>query len=198
MNIVCLGCSYTAGMPDNYYSWPEKLANLRPSDTIYNLAVSGTSLLFSIYILKQIQKIINVDKTIFQITNPHRQTSFEKIRIEDSFIQNKNYIRIDPDIRKKQKILTITPATTKGKWTENKEKIKWSLNFYKNYSKDLGLLQHNILDNYIKNVATFTFTYSEIPEYAQNNIIDSSGHFNNIGHNIIADWINNELERNIH
>ena len=198
MNIVCLGCSYTAGMPDSYYSWPEKLANLRPSDTIYNLAVGGTSLLFSIYILEQIQKIINVDKTICQITNPHRQTSLEKIKIEDSFIKNKNYIRLDPDIRVKQKILTITPATTKGKWTENKEKIKWSLNFYKNYSKDLGLLQHKILDNYIKNVSTFTFTYSEAPEYAQKNIIDSSGHFSDIGHNIIADWINNELERNIH
>lgn len=198
MNIVCLGCSYTAGMPDSYYSWPEKLADLRPKDTIYNLAVGGSSLLFSIYILEQIQKLINVDKIIFQITNPHRHTTFEEIKIEDSLIQNNNYIRLDPEIRRKQKILTITPANTKGKWTNDKEKVNWSLTFYKHYSKELGTLQHNIFVNYVKDISTISFAHSQTPKDAQTNIIDNSGHFNNIGHDIIADWINNELERNIY
>lgn len=199
MNIVCVGCSFTAGMPDSYYSWPEQLANLRPNNTVYNLGVGGASLLFSIYILDKFLKTTKADKIIFQITHPHRFTSIdETFSIDDSLKRENNYVRIDPYIRSHQNIMTVTPGDVTMRWSKVYEKIKFARQYYRYYSKDLGNLEHSFLIDAIKNRCNFYFEYNEIPETAREQTIDDAGHFNTQGHNIIAEWINNELERDIH
>ena len=199
MNIVCVGCSYTAGMPDSYYSWPEKLANLRQNDTIYNLGIGGASLLLSIYILDTFLKTKKVDEIIFQITHPHRFASIdETFSINDSLIETDNYIRIDPYIRSYQNIMTVTPGDVTMRWSKVYDKIKFAKQYYRYYSKDLGNLEHNFLVQAVKDKSNFYFSYNDIPENAKKQTIDNAGHFNDQGHNIIAEWINNELERDIY
>lgn len=197
MNIACLGCSYTAGMPENdWYSWPEKLALIRSADNIYNLAVGGSSLLLSIYILEKFSKLINFDKIIFQVTHPHRWSNVYNL---DSTLNNKkNYYRLDPEIRSKGNIFTITPSDVQGSWSKVYEKINFAKRYYNYYSTDLGDLEHNILINYSKQKSNFVFEYDDIPKEAKESIIDNGGHFDKTGHNIIAKWIHNELERNIY
>jgi hypothetical protein len=196
MNIVCLGCSYTAGMPDDYYSWPEMLAQLRPDDNIYNLAVGGSSLIFSLHMLELFKKDLVADIVIFQITNPHRHTFFKNLKL--NFNQNKNYFRLSPNIRKEQNILTVTPADTTDTWSSISQKISFAKTYYKFYSPTLGDLNFNILKEKTKTVSDFSFVYNDIPAEAQLNTLDEAGHLNANGHNIVANWINNELERDIY
>lgn len=200
MNIACFGCSYTAGMPDNdWYNWPETLAKLRSSDKIYNLAVGGSSLLLSLYLLEEFSKLIKFDKVLFQITHPHRFSSINNLDIRQLQLSNKqNYYRLDPEIRKQGNIVTITPSNSKMQWSNVYEKIKFAKQYYRYYNADLGMLEHNILKNVVKEKSNLSFEYSEIPKEAKEHIIDNAGHFNKDGHDIIARWINNELERNIY
>lgn len=198
MNIVCLGCSYTVGMPpNNWYNWPEKLASLRPNDKIYNLAIGGSSLLSSCYILKEFSKILTPDKVIFQITHPHRFTSIK--RIDFSSLENKdNYFKLDPSIRSTSDVMTITPGDTSLRWSKVYEKIKFAKHYYRFYSHELGNLEHEILKNVAREKSDISFTWDEVPDEAKLNTIDEAGHFDNLGHDIIGEWVNNELERNIH
>lgn len=196
MNIVCLGCSYTAGMPDDYYSWPEKLAELRPNDNVYNLAVGGSSLLFSLYTLDLFKKEQTPSIVVFQITHPHRYTFFKNFKL--LFDQNKNYFRLSPNIRQEQNVLTITPADTTDTWSKISNKISFAKTYYKFYSTDLGELDFKILKEQAKTSSNLSFTYDDLPGEARLNTIDDAGHFNKLGHDIIAKWINNELERDIY
>ena len=198
MNIACFGCSFTAGMPDNnWYSWPEMLATIRPTDNIYNLAVGGSSLLFSIYLRDKCSKLINFDKVIFQITNPHRFSTVDNVDLL-KLSNQKNYYRLSPKIREEGNIITITPGNSKLQWTTSYDKIKFARQYYNFYNKDIGLLEHSILKNVVKEKSNISFDYYSIPKSARKNVIDDSGHFNKNGHNIISEWINNELERSIH
>lgn len=200
MNIVCLGCSYTAGMPEDYYSWPEKLAGIRKDDTIYNLAIGGASLILCLHILDIFLSNHKADKIVFQITHPHRFTSIDNnFSLEQSLKnKNKNYIRLDPYIRSNQKLMTVTPGDTTMRWSKVYEKIKFAKHYYQYYSKSLGNLEYNILTDAVKNKSDISFTYNDIPNNAKKETIDDAGHFNSTGHDVIAEWINNELERNIY
>lgn len=202
MIIVCLGCSYTAGMPnEDYYSWPEKLAHLRPKDKIYNIAIGGSSLLLSIHLLHEFQKIITPDIIIFQITHPHRFTSIDKdFDIENSLCNTikDNYLRLDPYIRTTQKIMTVTPGDTTMRWSKVYDKIKFAKQYYRYHSNILGNLAHDIFKKQAQSISNFSFEYADIIEDAKKETIDEAGHFNKKGHDLIADWMNNELERSLH
>lgn len=196
MIIVCLGCSYSAGMPEDYYSWPETLANLRKNDIVYNLAIGGSNLSLQLFLLEKFRENINPDLIVFQIPQAHRFAGFDEIALD--FVVNENYHRLNPEIRSQQKITTITPADTKPIWSTNLNKIKFAQQYYKVYNKELGLLEHDILKAYVNNIAAISFNYDDIPNEAKNNTIDTAGHFSVFGHEIIGEWINNELERNIY
>jgi len=199
MNILCLGCSYTAGMPEQYYSWAEKLSKIRSKDKVYNLAIGGSSVTLSLYLLEEFSKLITADIIIFQITHPHRFSRIGDFQVNlDSLYNTNNYYRLDPNIRANTSISTIVPGNARMQWTKDYQKIKFAKNYYRFYSKELGNLEHNILVNAIKEKSNFSFEYNNIPNIARQNVIDDAGHFNNLGHDIIAEWVNNELERNIH
>lgn len=199
MNIICLGCSFTAGMPkNNYYSWAEKLSYLRPTDKIYNLSLGGSSILFSLYLLQEIKKKVAVDFIIFQITQPYRHTGMKDFNFESALItKTQNYTRLDPEIRIKQNILTITTGSTKFRWTANKEKVKFSQDYYRNYSRELGDIEYDIYRKHIKENSNFCFTYNEIIDEAKSKTIDNGGHFNCEGHDLIATWINGIIDEKI-
>ena len=199
MNIICLGCSFTAGMPENnYYSWPEKLSYIRPNDNVYNLSLGGSNILFSLYLLQEIKKKVTADCIIFQITNPYRYTGIKNFNFDDAVLTKKqNYTRLDPEVRMKQNVLTITPSTTKFQWTSNREKVKFSQEYYRNYSRELGDIEHNIYRKHIKENSNFCFNYAEIIEEAKSKTIDNGGHFSCEGHDLIANWINGIINEKI-
>jgi hypothetical protein len=199
MNIACLGCSYTAGMPDDFSNWPEELAKLRPQDNIFNLAVAGSSLLFSLHILQEFKCHLTFDKIIFQITHPHRFTSIKNADMSLSMLtQNKNYYRLDPAIRTQGNIMTVTPGDITMKWSKVYEKIKFAKQYYRYHNNTLGNLEHNILKDVAKKSSHFSFERDEVPEQAKKHLLDDEVHFSLTGHKIIAEWINNELERSIY
>ena len=52
----------------------------------------------------------------------------KNFNFEDAILTKKqNYIRLDPEVRMKQDVLTITPSTTKFQWTLNREKVKFAM-----------------------------------------------------------------------
>jgi hypothetical protein len=199
MNIICLGCSFTAGMPENgYYSWAEKLSYIRPNDNIYNLSLGGSSILFSLYMLQEIKKKVTADFIIFQITQPYRYTSIGDFNFESAILtKTQNYTRLDPEVRLKQNILTVTTGSARYQWTTNKERVKFSQNYYRNYSRELGDIEYDIYKKHIKENSNFCFNYKEIIEEAKSKTIDNGGHFNNEGHDLIAGWINGIIDEKI-
>lgn len=199
MNIICLGCSFTAGMPENsYYSWAEKLSYIRPNDKIYNLSLGGCSILFNLYLLQEIKKTVAVDYVIFQITQPYRHTSMKNFNFESAMLtKSQNYIRLDPELRIKQNVLTITTGSTKYQWTTNKERAKLSQDYYRNYSRELGDIEYDIYRKHIKENSNFCFNYKEIIEEAKSKTIDKGGHFSREGHDLIANWINEIIDEKI-
>lgn len=81
MNVLCLGCSWTAGVNIQPYNWVTALSELMPEHTFYNCAQSGGSLLYSIWIMEEFlanakngNNPIKIDKIIFQITTEGRLT----------------------------------------------------------------------------------------------------------------------------
>jgi hypothetical protein len=195
MNIICLGCSFTAGMPEeNYYSWPEKLSYIRPNDNIYNLSLGGSSILFNLYLLQEIKKKVTADFIVFQITQPYRYTSMRDFDFESALItKTKNYIRLDPEVRIKQNVLTVTTGSARYQWTTNKQRVKFSQDYYRNYSRELGDIEYDIYRNHIKENSNFCFNYNEIVDEAKSKTIDNGGHFSCEGHDLIANWINEKI-----
>jgi hypothetical protein len=195
MNIICLGCSFTAGMPEeNYYSWPEKLSYIRPNDIVYNLSLGGSSILFNLYLLQEIKKKVTADFIVFQITQPYRYTSMRDFDFESALItKTKNYIRLDPEVRIKQNVLTVTTGSARYQWTTNKQRVKFSQDYYRNYSRELGDIEYDIYRNHIKENSNFCFNYNEIVDEAKSKTIDNGGHFSCEGHDLIANWINEKI-----
>lgn len=198
MNIICIGCSYTAGMPSSYYSWPEKLAKIRPNDNVYNLAIGGASVLLCLYLLSQFKKSYEIDKLIFQITEPHRHSFVSpNFNLETEIVRKENYYRIDPNVRTRENIKTITPGNINFKFTKSARKVDFARQYYNNYSEELGLIQHALFKEHINTLTPNCFSWEEVPEDAKRYLIDEK-HFDTKGHDIIAEWINNELERSIY
>jgi hypothetical protein len=75
--VVCVGCSFTAGTKPNNPNWVRSLSKLHPEHEFHNLALAGSSLLYSIWILEEFLKYNKPDLIIFQITNEGRLTYYK-------------------------------------------------------------------------------------------------------------------------
>jgi len=100
MNIVCLGCSFTSGTTHDEPNWVTSLAKKHPEHTFFNLALAGSSILYSIWILEEFLKTNKPDLIIFQLTHEGRVTYYKDQELDArgvfSFmntVDNYNYIR---------------------------------------------------------------------------------------------------------
>lgn len=96
MKIAVFGCSWTYGVPSNwsrkttaekykhnipqedFVNWTRELGKIDPSLEIYNYAVPGTSIEFSLGMFERYLKNRYCDLTIFQATRPYRYTYWEE------------------------------------------------------------------------------------------------------------------------
>lgn len=164
MNILCLGCSWTAD--NNNISWPSELAKICPNITVYNLAWPGTGLLYSIYMM---EKILNsgilIDKVIFQITSDARLTLYKNFEFNLENILDKtsfNYFRL----KENDYFWTVQPGLLNLKKLEplnsNLPKWKYLESFAKIYYSALDQttqfdVEFKVQCEYVKNKADFCF-----------------------------------------
>jgi hypothetical protein len=98
MNVLCLGCSWTAGVVGQEpYNWVTALSKMMPEHNFYNCAQRGSSLLYSIWVMEEFlskathdKTPIKIDKIIFQITNEGRLTylhDYENFNINQCIVK---------------------------------------------------------------------------------------------------------------
>jgi hypothetical protein len=101
MNISIFGCSFSRGVEpiDKAKSWPYYLAKLLPNCNIYNYAVSGSSIEFSIDTFKK-ESEDRKEITIVQLTTPARIDIWDSIHFRREHMEKNNnyhYFKQEPD-----------------------------------------------------------------------------------------------------
>jgi len=162
MNIICLGCSWTADR--NGLSWPRELASECPDHTVFNFAWSGTSVLFSLYMLeKTLSSKLKVDKIIFQITSDARVTLYkdfkfdiDKMMLKDS----ENYYKLKDN----DNFWAITPSLDFNVYKTSSNHLKWkfiesfSKSYYSGFEQTMHFdLEYKIQCDYIKRKSDLCF-----------------------------------------
>ena len=156
MNILCLGCSWTEGVPAAPYNWVTALSEQTPNNTYYNLAQGGSSLLHSIWVMEQFlaQSTVKIDKIIFQLTTEGRVTYYKDL---DNFKINDWLINITPNLYRLKiqwdKLRTVTYSTASMHPTDAKETelFRFANMYYSSLTTEHHFqLEHRILIEYIK------------------------------------------------
>lgn len=168
MNILCLGCSWTAGvsMAGNY-NWVDALATLAPDHTYYNLAQGGSSLLHSIWVMEHFLKNsgVKIDKIIFQITNEGRVTYYRNL---DNFNINEWLVQTAPNIYRlhikwdRIRAVTYSIASIKPTNPVEEEIFKFAGMYYSSLTPEHQFnLEHRILIEYLKSKVDLLFFHQQ-------------------------------------
>lgn len=72
-NIDVYGCSWTRGVPPDWFSWSREFAKMHPNYQINDFSIGGTSIQWAYHQMLS-RKNESVDLKIFQITAPFRYT----------------------------------------------------------------------------------------------------------------------------
>jgi hypothetical protein len=214
MNILCLGCSWTEGVPAARDNWVSALAEQTPDNTYYNLAQGGSSLLHSIWVMEQFlaQSSVKIDKIIFQLTTDGRVTYYKDL---DNFKIDDWLINITPNLYRLKiqwdKLRTITYSTASMHPTTPKEVelFKFANMYYSNLTTEHHFqLEHKILIEYIKSRVDFLFFHrrdttgisgiTSIQDELGDELfskfsIDNGSHFGKEGVQWQAQWIRDRL-----
>jgi hypothetical protein len=168
MNILCLGCSFTADMimngnKDHRDSWPRQLAKLMPEHTIINAAMGATSVAHSMWVMELFnQSGMQLDKIIFQVTNSGRLTFYNdlvrNLNIID-FLQKEtdNYMTFKLPI---EKVLPINMGLinhTNSKLKLNKRLVDFAEQFYSVVDDYHFDLERRVQVEFISNRADIVF-----------------------------------------
>jgi hypothetical protein len=164
--IVCLGCSFTAGTNSESSSWVKSLAKLHPEHKFYNLALAGSSLLHSIWILEEFLKIDKPDLIIFQITTAARLTYYKEEEIDRngvfSFmrsIKNYNYMVFPNSI-----VSCINRGTLENRilFNYDKSRILLATMYYSKLSKEKTFdVEYRALFTHVKKISDICFYHLE-------------------------------------
>jgi len=109
MNILVVGCSWSAGIDAQPYNWVEHLSKVYTNHNWYNFSITANSVEHQILTYNQALEQFDIDYTIFQITNPARLTLYScEFDLKEHVKQKNNYFYIEKPYGK---IYTITPAS---------------------------------------------------------------------------------------
>lgn len=171
MNILCLGCSFTAerwigGTETN--SWVRELAKLNPEHSFYNCGYSGAGLLHAIWTMKNFLSQKTVDKIIFQIPNSGRFTYYSNLshtyNVDDYLVKlENNYYWLELGL---DKVHPVNYGIIDSDWPRNsyEERPLWQdmktfgKEYYSRFTAEQHFdLEHEIQVEYIKNRSSFCF-----------------------------------------
>jgi hypothetical protein len=210
MNVLCLGCSWTAGIKQQPYNWVTALSKMMPEHNFYNCSQTGSSLLYSIWIMeeflsnaKENGSPIKIDKIIFQITTEGRLTyyhDYENFDINQWIVKKTdNLFKLESD-RKNLAVINYGVLLPENK---NSNHPKWesmhsfATEYYSRLSRQMHFdLEHRALVEYIRPKVDLMFMHKKddigIPdvisvqdilgdEQFNKFCIDRGSHFNLVG-----------------
>jgi hypothetical protein len=222
MNILCLGCSWTAGINEQPYNWVTALSKMMPEHTFYNCAQSGGSLLYSIWVMEEFLSNakrddvpIKIDKIILQVTNEGRLTyyhDYENFDINKWIItKTDNLFKLEVDWQNLAVINygTLLPENQSSDHSKWKSMYNFATEYYSKLSRNMHFdLEHRALIEYIRPKVDLMFMHKkddigilnidsiqDILGDQQFNeyCIDRGSHFNIDGANWQANYIKNLL-----
>jgi hypothetical protein len=170
--IAIFGCSFSRGVPEvsNYDCWPRHLAKAFPNVQIKNYAMSGSSLLYSLYALEKYKQQVRNAYTIFNITTPFRFDYIPQDTDLDDFLIDTdlpNYKQTDMN-RLSDK---ITPFRYQNCLFSNvqkpKEQRKFGKLLAKYFNDEMDEIQWKACSIYANDHTDFTFfqrAYRSFPE----------------------------------
>jgi hypothetical protein len=222
MNVLCLGCSWTAGINEQRYNWVTALSEMLPEHTFYNCAQSGGSLLYSIWVMeeflanaKNVDDPIKIDKIIFQITNEGRLTyyhNYENFDINKWIItKSNNLYQLEVDWQNLASINygTLLPENQSSNHSKWKYIHSFATEYYSRLTRNMHFdLEHRALVEYIRPKVDLMFLHKKddigIPNITsmqdilgdqkfKEYCIDAGSHFNQTGATWQAQYIKNML-----
>lgn len=222
MNILCLGCSWTAGVNEQPYNWVTALSNIMPENTFYNCSQAGSSLLYSIWVMeeflakaKQDGVPIKIDKIIFQVTNEGRLTyyhDYENFDINKWIITKAdNLFNLEVDWQNLAVINygTLLPENQSPNHNKWKSIHSFAAQYYSRLTRNMHFdLEHRALIEYIRPKVDLMFMHKKddigIPNITaiqdilgdhlfNGYCIDGGSHFNIAGANWQANYIKDLL-----
>lgn len=204
MKIGVFGCSWTAGVYPEYYSWVKELACLSPNHSFHSYALGGVSNLFILHLHNKFKHLY--DFNIIKLTSSARLSFYIDENNWELEKTNTNFYEL-----KLQKTHTIMRFNSGGYNKNNivydkKDMSKFYNLFYKYMNEDMFSTQHQIECQYAKTlVNTFVFchrnfdangflsTQDNIKDF-ETYIYDDGAHFNKKGAELEAQWIKNLLQ----
>ena len=205
MNIVVAGCSWSAGCPEQPYSWVEAIAEIMPKHNFYNYAYPGNSLLTSLHLLNIAKEQVDIQKVIFQLTTPTRLSfALDIDRLDVNYYQTSdNYYSIPKELD----MVALTPGAVFDNMSSDNEFIKFGKMYYKYFSNDSYTdITTTALIDLIKKTSHIQFFHT-IPKYKypfpiieemmdfETHVIDNGKHFSVEGAKkqakIVEKWLEN-------
>lgn len=206
MNIVVAGCSWSAGCPEQPYSWVEALAETTPEHNFYNYAYPGNSLLTSLHLLEIAKEQVDIHKVIFQLTTPTRLSfALDVDKLDAHHIQiTDNYYTIPKELD----MVALTPGAVFDNMSSSNEFIQFGKMYYKYFSNDsYTYITTKALIDLIKKESDIQFFHT-IPKYNypfpiveemidfDKYVIDNGKHFSVEGAKKQAEIVKKWLENN--
>ena len=223
MKVATFGCSWTHGhvTVDNHYNWPNGLQEIHPEWEIYNYALAGSSLSFQVQLMDRVLKHEKYDIIIFQFTSPGRLTYFEEdydyLKYFTRYTSTYQMFDTSSDIYRK--IFAICPghmslSKSDSFWT-TPEKYQLAKLYYTHINKSIHKIEYKALTEYVKRKTDLCFFHNEdvlklnihpvINEEVKKSggnellktfIADKGEHYNKVGAQWQANWVNNKLKEN--
>lgn len=204
IDVGVFGCSFSSNRD---LSWPRLLADKDERLNIFDYALPGTSLEYSLYQLNNFKKQYPRARTIFQMTSPYRITKVKGKNIITN--ETKNYAKVKPhkdfvtgftvgDVGiKRAPLISLLESRIKLEDEKMHKQIIRSIYFYILHNTDLHFM--HLPNNWFEELDIYDspIIKNECTEEQWNKFCLSSKdkHFNDKGHKWICDWISKKVER---
>ena len=109
-NVATFGCSWTAGVGTEYYSWAQELARENPYITVRNYGMGGTSLKWSITRLLAFKQYNPHSHTVLQVTVPNRITLSNQCTYDSTVLSQMSENYSNSNMHPEDHILTFQPT----------------------------------------------------------------------------------------
>jgi len=183
MRVAVFGCSWTCGVPvewskkttnskykknipqEDFVNWTRELGKLDTNLEIYNYALPGTSIEFSLCMLERYLKNPDCDLAIFQATRPYRYTYWHQNFNEKDCLINRepNVYQFDSTILEYVNIVNHHDGgheiwnllSKSGTQTEN----KYIKNYFRRTNHEMFENSYKAILNYVKDEVDICFSH---------------------------------------